>query len=212
MKGIDASHWQGSIDWEKVKKTGYAFTVIKATQGVGMLDSNFAKNKNGARNAGLLCGFYHFANGGDAQKEADYFLSKLGQLLQGEFLVLDWETKHANPVEWCRIFLQRVKEKTGIKPILYINRSTENSLDWSPVVSGDYGLWIADYGINNGAMNQKPGIKNWKFFAIWQFTSRGKVDGISGNTDLNFSDMDIETLKRYGVRAVCAHCCPIHCK
>ena len=212
MRGIDVSHYQGNVSWSRVKNAGMEFAVIKATQGVNLTDSCLATNRAGARATGLLCGFYHFANGGDPAAEADYFLSKVGDLKQGEFLVLDFEINHANPVNWCRVFLDRVKTKTGIKPMLYTNEARVKQYNWMPLVSGDYGLWVAKYGKNDGSLGEQPETGAWAAYALWQFTSRGKVDGIVGNVDVNTSKMTVETLKKYGKAIVCTHCCPLHCQ
>lgn len=197
MKGVDISHWQGSIDWKKVNDEA-KYAIIKCSEGVGYVDPTFTKNKAGARDADLVVGFYHFARGNDAVKEADFFLKSVGDIREGEFLVLDWEIQHSNPVSWCKTFLDRVTEKVGFKPMIYINSATAKAFNWKPVIDASYGLWIAAYGPNNGQMNGDPAIGGWPFAAIWQYTSRGRISGISGNVDLNWAYMNIETLKKYG--------------
>jgi len=200
MKIIDISHWQGNINWDKVEKSGVDVAIMKATQGVAMVDNKFAQNKSEARKEGLLCGFYHFADGGDYKKEADHFLKTVGDIREGEFLVLDFEINISNPAEWCKKWLDYVTEKIGFKPLLYSNEARIKSINFTEVAKANYGLWIAKYGDNDTIPepNEIPNTDEWKFYAIWQFSSKGSVDGISGNVDLNTTTMDIDTMKKYG--------------
>lgn len=197
MRIVDVSHWQGKIDWPKTKVD---VAIIKATQGTTFLDSQFLRNKQECRNNGILLGYYHFADGGDAIKEADWFVKNVGDTKTGELLVLDFEINILAAGNWCRKFLDRVKEKTGVKPLLYTNEARVKSIDWKEVVAGNYGLWVARYYLNTGYKPPfiSPTSGQWPFWAIWQYTSRGRVDGIVGNVDLNYTKMDLETLKRYG--------------
>jgi lysozyme len=200
VKIIDISHWQGTINWDKVEKSGVDVAIMKASQGTAMVDSKFAQNKKEARKEGLLCGFYHFANGSDYKKEADHFLKTIGDIQEGEFLVLDFEIDIANPVEWCKKWLDYVTEKVGFKPIFYSNEARIKTIDFTEIAKASYGLWIAKYGDNDAIAepNEIPNTDEWKFYAIWQFSSRGSVDGITGNVDLNTTTMDIKTMKKYG--------------
>ena len=94
----------------------------------------------------------------------------------------DWEVRHPNPVEWCRIFIQTVIDKTGVRPLIYMNTSTENSYDWSPIVNLNIGLWVADYRM--GPEANVP-IKHWPTYVMHQFTSSGSEPGIDGRVDVN---------------------------
>ncbi len=193
--GIDVSHWQNKIDWGKVKTD---FAIMKATQGVNISDSTLAYNRENARKNGILCGYYHFSDGGDVRKEANWFLKNIGDLQKGELLVLDWEISHKDPAGWCRDFILIVKEKTGIIPILYTNEARVKSINWKPVIDINSGLWVAKYGTNNGLKQTKPASGQWPFYVIWQYTSKGTVNGIKGCVDLNYCSCSIETLKKYG--------------
>lgn len=207
MKGIDISHWQGDIDWKKVAKDKQKikFAFIKATESTGFLDDKLDKNRKMAREAGLLCGFYHFARGGDYKKEADWFLKNVGDLKDGELLALDYEIYDlADPADWCRKWLDYVESRVGFKPLLYTYHAHLLKYDWKKVSDDNFGLWAARYGQYENEPNEKyaPAIGSWNFFAIWQFTSKGRVDGISGDVDLNWTGMDLETLKSYGSKEV----------
>ena len=200
MQGIDVSRYQLGIDFKKVKEAGYKFCITKATQGTNWIDPYYYQNQRNARVVGILFGSYHFADGGDATKEADHFIKAVGAMQEGELLVLDWEINYSNPADWCKKFLDRCFEKTGVRPLLYTNEARVKSINWNNVVSGNYGLWIARYYLNTGYKSPlvSPSSGQWPFWAIWQFTSRGKVPGIAGNVDLNYTKMDLATLKKYG--------------
>jgi lysozyme len=193
MKGIDVSHWQGAISWKNVKTD---FAVIKCSEGINYVDPMFSQNKAGARRVGIPCGFYHFATGGNIIDEAKHFVKSVGDIQKGEFIVLDAETGESP--QWCRKFLDEVYRLAGFRPIIYCPAG--NGWDWSPVVQGNYGLWIARYGLNLGFMMASfpPKIGQWKFYVIWQYTSKGRAAGINGNVDLNYTKCNIETLKKYG--------------
>jgi lysozyme len=212
IKGIDISHHQndkGALDLKKAKDAGYEFCFIKATQGTGYLDPFFIKNRNDARAAGMLVGFYHFAGNfqsdgssipADPVKEADWFLKNVGTLQKNDILILDWEVNHADPETWCRTFLDRVKEKTSLNGLFYTYEARLKASSFKKVLAGDYGLWIAKYGDNDEIPepNEEPNVAPWTAFAVWQYSSQAKVSGLPGNIDVNLCRMTIETLKKYG--------------
>jgi len=193
--GIDISHWQKQIDWRKVRTD---FAIMKVSQGTSFVDGRFKENQKGARDNKILVGYYHFANGTDPIKEAKHFVSTIGEIRKDELLVLDWEINRADPAEWCKRFLDEIKEITGVKALLYTNEARAKSINWKPVVDGDYGLWVAKHGTNTGKPQKEPSSGAWKFWVIWQYTSRGTMSGINGNVDLNLAEVDLETLKKYG--------------
>jgi len=195
MKGLDCSHWQGEIDWTQVN---VPFAIIKATEGIAFVDSRFVRNKKEARKNNILVGYYHFADGFNPKKEAQHFLKNVGDIKEGELVALDYEIHLHNPVDWCLTWLKEVEKELGFKPLIYLNKATLRGFDWKPVVKNNNGLWIASYGWNTGLMGIKPPSYDWDFWAIWQYTSRGKVKGIRGNVDMNYTEMNIETLKKYG--------------
>lgn len=203
LKVLDVSHWQGAIDWRLVKADA---AIMKATQSTTFIDPLFSRNQAGARAAGLLAGFYHFAGGTNPKAEAEYFVKNIGPLKQHDLLVLDWEIEHIDPVGWCLAFLNRVYELTGVRPLLYTNEERLKRLDWTRVYKGDYGLWVAKYSLF------QPKTGAWPFYVLWQYTSSGSMSGVSGKVDLSRGNLTLDTLKKYGYqRAECTHSCPVHC-
>lgn len=199
-KAIDVSHWQGSIDWKRVKAAGYNIAIIKVSGGDAGLyfDSRAAANYKNAKAAGLAVGMYHFAGKHGAVIEADHFIKAVSPIAENDVLVLDWEKSNkpsAAEDQWCADFINRVKSKLGVTPMVYMNTSSENYISWVRTRATNAGLWIADYRYT---ASQNVPIKHWPFYFIHQFTSSGKVPGITGNVDLDSVKGTVDTFKKYG--------------
>lgn len=200
--GNDISRWQGDVDFDTFKNNAQ-FVLIKSSEGNGFTDPKFIRNQAESRRVGLPLGYYHFARpdlGNAPEVEADYFLKVIGSPVEGEVYVLDYEPK-SNPgdvVAWCKKFLDRVLEKTGTKPLIYLNQSQVKSFDWQPVIDAGFGLWIAAYTYDPNKNDVEIG--KWPFAAIQQWTNKQSVPGISGNVDGNVFFGDIPTFKKYGYK------------
>lgn len=194
MRAIDVSQWQGDINWAAVQSP---IALIKMSGGDAgtYYDSKASYNYQSAKAAGKAIGMYHFAGGTDATSEADFFIRACSPLEKDDVLILDWEVRHADPVGWCQSFIQRVIDKTGVRPIIYMNTSTENSYDWSPVINQNIGLWVADYRF--GPEANVP-IKYWKQYIMHQYTSSGTEPGVAGRVDVNEWFSDAATFRKYG--------------
>jgi len=197
MRAIDISQWQGQINWDAVNTE---IAIIKMSGGDAGLyyDSQASRNYAEAKRTGKAVGMYHFAGGTDPVGEADFFIRAVSPLEENDVLILDWEVRHSNPVEWCRIFIQTVIDKTGVRPLIYMNTSTENSYDWSPVVNQNIGLWVADYRYST---NDNVPIKHWPTYVMHQFTSSGSEPGIGGRVDVNEWFGTKDQFKLYGWHA-----------
>jgi lysozyme len=185
IKGIDVSHWQNDIDWEKVKADGVQFVFVKATQGTKYVDDKFLSNVKGAVGAGLHVGAYHFATFdtvAEAKAEAKYFLSNVKGLHLDYPLVLDLEQDKANVsnsqlTDAAVAFLEEL-ESAGYFAMLYTGKSfLESQLDEKRLKP--YSIWVARYNDTLG-----------RDADVWQYTSSGKVNGIKGNVDMNWSYRD----------------------
>lgn len=201
LKGIDISHHQDGIN---IASLDVDFVIAKATEGVGYTDNCCDKFYQAAKNAGKKLGVYHFARpdlGNSAIDEADYFLKETTGYHKEAILVLDWESGDLTNVSWAKSWLDRVKEKTGVKPVIYMSASVMSSADWSSVVNADYGLWVANYGANDGTPQEsvfdRYPLKYWTFYALWQYTSKGRLAGYNGNLDLNYFSGDKTAWDKY---------------
>lgn len=186
IRGIDVSHHQGDIDWNKVRRseignTPISFVFIKATEGESLVDPKFKENILKAREVGLACGAYHyFLPGVAAEDQARNFIRNV-KLQAGDLPpVLDVEvlgdlTKEqlrAETLKWLKIIELHYKTR----PILYTYYKFRKQY-LNSIVFDHYPYWIAHYYVDtlhyDGA---------WKF---WQHTDRGRVKGIRGNVDIN---------------------------
>ena len=185
MNGIDISAWQGdkNIDLAKVP---YDFCIVKATEGTDYKNRYFAAHCDKVLSRKKLLGVYHYANSGDPQKEADYFLAYCKKYIGKAILILDWEAKNnpqfgKNDLEWCLKWCNYVYQKTGIKPLIYIQKSAMNA-----VKKAGYGLWVAQYpDYERTGYQEHPWNEGAYNCLIRQYTSAGKLSGYSGSLDLN---------------------------
>lgn len=189
MNGIDISSWQKGLDLSKVPCD---FVIIKATEGTSYVNPCCDTHFQQGLKLGKKLGIYHFAAGNDAVEEADYFVENIKGYIGKAILVLDWEASAVSrgPV-WAKLWLDRVKKKTKVKPLIYMSNSVVNGYDWSAVAGDDYGLWNAGYYAYGTPMGYNPnapligGTGVWKSVAIYQYTSEGRLSGWEGNLDLN---------------------------
>lgn len=185
MNGIDISAWQGdeNIDLSKVP---FDFCIVKATEGTSYKNRYFTSHCDKVLNKKKLLGAYHYANGGDVQKEADYFLAYVKKYIGKAVLVLDWEAKNnpqfgKNDLEWCSKWCSYVKDKTGVRPVIYVQKSAMLA-----VKKAGYRLWVAQYEDNNPTGYQAhPWNEGAYTCTMRQYTSHGRLAGYDGELDLN---------------------------
>lgn len=185
MNGIDISAWQGdeNIDLSKVP---FDFCIVKATEGTSYKNRYFAAHCDAVLKKKKLLGAYHYANGGDVQKEADYFLAYAKKYIGKAVFVLDWESMNnpmfgVNDLEWCSKWCAYVKDKTGVRPLIYIQKSAMNA-----VKKAGYRLWVAQYEDNNPTGYQAhPWNEGAYTCTMRQYTSHGRLAGYDGELDLN---------------------------
>lgn len=201
LKGIDISHHQKGIDLGAIDTD---FVICKATEGNGYTDEMCDTFYQKAKSLEKKLGVYHFARpdlGNTAEAEADWFIKETLGYHKEAMLILDWESGDLTNVSWAKAWLDRVYEKTGVKPVIYMSASVMSSADWSSVVNADYGLWVANYGTNDGTAQEsvfdRYPLKYWSFYALWQYTSKGKLNGYSGNLDLNYFSGDSSAWDKY---------------
>lgn len=169
---VDISHHNGNVNFAKAKDAGIIGVIQKATQGQSNVDPTYKTNKIKALNAGLLWGAYHFATGSDGLKQADNFLSVVGNDPK-TLLVLDFEPNLTGPsmsLEEARAFVTSLKERTGRFPGFYSGHFIKQLLGTSsdPVLANCW-FWLAQYG--------KTAVvpPNWPTWTLWQYT-----DGVVG--------------------------------
>lgn len=203
LYGIDVSNWQAGLDLSKVRCD---FVIVKATEGLSIVDKSCDKFFQQAKALGKKLGFYHFARPeyNSAEAEAEFFYKHTKGYFGLAIPVLDWESNGRANTAWALRWLKRVEELSGAKPMIYMNQSTCQSYDWSQVVANDNGLWIAkyrdmqpDYNHDMSNAGSKPVIKYWPFYAMWQWTSTGRLDGYGGDLDCDVFYGDKATWDKY---------------
>lgn len=198
-KGIDVSKWQGDIDWQKVKAAGIEFAILRASYGDGTSrfknngrDEKFDRNYQEAKKVGIPIGVYHYCyakNMNEMKKEAEFFLSIINGKQFEYPIILDLEDNNQQSInksdltDMAIAFLE-ILEKNGYYAMLYANKYwLENKLDYERLKKFD--IWLAQWAA-------KP---TWKgSFGIWQYTSDGNVNGITGRVDMNYSYKNYPTI------------------
>ena len=188
IHGIDVSHHQGKINWQKLKDQGMIdkfpvrFVMIKATEGASRIDPNFKENFFQARENGFTRGAYHFYSiYSSAEKQAEFFIKNV-KLEKGDLPpVLDVEHKPKNQTDEefvisIRKWLDIVENHYGVKPIIYTYYKFKTRY-LNDSVFDDYPYWIAHYYVDKVEYEGA-----WKF---WQHTDAGRLPGIKGRVDFN---------------------------
>lgn len=195
FKGIDVSKHNGSINWDKVKKAGIKFAMIRAGYGANNIDEKFKFNISECNRLGIPCGVYWFSYAYTiemAKKEAQYCLAAVKPYKLEYPISFDFEY---DSVEYAKqkgvtigkglasditqAFCSEI-EKAGYYVINYSNIDYLNNY-FETKVSAKYGLWLAQW--NN---NEQPSRE----CQLWQYSAEGKVNGISGKVDMNKSLVD----------------------
>lgn len=202
--GNDLSQFQGNIDWNTYKNNSN-FCIIKATEGVGYIDPKAGTYSFDAIRVNLPHGFYHFARpdlGNTAFEEANFFVKTITEtpLIEGEVFALDFEVIYTDCVNWCLHWLQEVEKQTGVKPFIYLNQSTCQQYDWTPVINNGNALWIAAYTGDPNNNTFQGGA--WQSAAMQQWTSTQTVPGIQGNVDGDVFFGTADQFKAYGYKPI----------
>lgn len=203
IKGIDVSHYQGrNINWDKVKAAGYTFVIMKATDGLGK-DSTYKNNRQGAADAGLIVGAYHFFRPKrPVRAQIDNFLTITGGVRKGElaptgdfeqadlWVGLSKKAAADKAIEW----LSEVEKATGMNPFYYSNFAFPKEAMGADARLKNYPLWLARYR-KQEAVAPAP----WTAWTIWQQSDTGVVPGITDNkVDLNvFFSSRMSTLLKF---------------
>lgn len=187
LNGIDISSYQASLN---LRGISYDFVLVKATEGVGYVNPYCDAQFQAAKAAGKKLGVYHYADGNDPIAEANFFVDNCKGYIREAIFMLDWEGEGTQYTEWALTFLRQVEARIGYKPVIYMSEYIINKYDWSKVANGNYGLVAAkysDYEIDNNYdmshAGQMPDVKWWDFYLMWQWTSKGHLNGYAGDLD-----------------------------
>lgn len=192
FKGIDVSHYQRNINWIKVKGN-VDFAILRAGYGDAIsypnqIDSTFETNYKGCKNNNIPCGVYWYSYAksvAEARQEAKACLSVIkGKTFEYPiYFDLEEKTQFAKGKAFCESIVKafcNTLEEAGYYAGLYMSRSPLQQYI-STSTASRYALWVAEY---NSQCNYSGS------YGMWQYTSSGKVNGISGNVDCNYCYVD----------------------
>ena len=195
VAGIDVSHYQGNINWEKVKfvnqeKYPIKFVVIRATQGIDKNDTQFENNWKKSKQSHFIRGAYHYYRPNENSiEQANNFIKNVN-LSKGDLPpILDIEKLPRNQsIENLKIglrrFLEKIEKHYKIKPIIYSGERYYE--DFLKDEFSDYPFWIANYNFIDAEINDD--------YLFWQFTEQAKINGISEKVDVNIFNGDLDDL------------------
>ncbi|MDE6983133.1 MAG: glycoside hydrolase family 25 protein [Lachnospiraceae bacterium] len=190
VRGVDVSHYQGTIDWEVLSRQNLDFAFIKATEGSTHVDDRFQDNWQAAGQTHLYLGAYHFFSfDSEGDRQAASFIETVGNLDGKLAPVIDVEfygTKWSNPpdradvVENLRAMLDVLEQQYQMKPIIYTTYTVYNSY-----IKGEfeeYPLWVR-------SVYCPPTVFFGNKWSFWQYMDTAMLDGYAG--DQKYIDMNV---------------------
>ncbi len=187
VRGVDASHHQGDIDWRRVRADRVEFAYLKASEGASFVDPRFAGNARAADAAGLRVGGYHFfSTCSPGRPQGEHFVDVLASApatsaadAMPPAVDLELQGNCAQPppraqlLAEVRDFLAVVERATGRRVVVYAYPDFEARYRFAGAL--DRRQWVRRIG-------DRPPARNWW---IWQKDDRAQVDGFSAPADLN---------------------------
>lgn len=194
--GIDVSNHQGEIDWNKVAESGKTFAIMKAMyESSGKQDETFEKNYKGAELNNIDRGVYVYISSRsiiDPRKEASDLLNILNGRKLEMGIWLDLESDSLRSVCISKI-VSIVRSETevfnnaGYAVGIYCNVNWFQNVLVDDYLKMSFPFWIARYPSNDdGTIKSALSPRNMIKESIgWQYSSKGKVNGINGNVDMD---------------------------
>jgi lysozyme len=182
VKGLDVSHFQGNIDWDRVSSDSkWRFVYIKATEGMDMTDEQFMANWEGAKRVGLKRGAYHFFTTQSAGvDQANHYIANVPKDESSLPPVIDIEIALDKDKDKVRQELKQLCNTLEAfylqKPILYVTYGTFNT--YIADHFENYEIWMMD-------IIKFPTLKGNRDWTFWQYNHRARIAGIDGFVDTN---------------------------
>lgn len=192
---IDVSHWQGTVDWDKVARTEVDGVIVRCGHGDDITeadgkwqDKNFEKNIAALKRLGIPYGVYHY-NTATTVEQAYVQAQNAVEMMKSAnviptlpvFVDIEQDAGACDLVAIAKVYME-VFAANGYQPGIYANANywknylNDSSLD-------GYQKWIANYGVNDGyASTVYEPTKDLQDYMMWQYTSQGIIDGITENT------------------------------
>lgn len=192
--GIDVAKWNGTINWSKVMADGIKFAILKVTKKSNAVEDSFVKNYTGVTSVGIPVGVYRYVyakNASEAAAEANAIVKILKNRKIKMGIWLDMEDASIKKLGKTTLFAiikaeYEIFKKAGFWTGVYCNQDWYRSvLPVDNIDSLSIPFWIAKFGSDNGKMGTKPTVSSNHTLWGWQYTSKGKVSGVSGYVDLD---------------------------
>lgn len=204
IKGIDASSYQGDIDWETVADYGMDFAILRITEIGNKTDSKFERNYKGCVDNGIPVGVYKLSYAesvAEIQKEAETVIDVLaGRKLDFPvWLDLEYSEQREMSESMLSTMIKTfwsVATAAGYKFGIYCNMDWYNNVIPEDA-KGKYDFWIASYPANDDGWLQerlRPSVG-----VGWQYSSKAKIPGISGYVDRDVFYKDYKDKEESGV-------------
>lgn len=184
-KVIDVSHHQGKIDWGKVKASGIDGVIIRVADSTKIMDRQCDRNIKECERYGIPFGLYIYSRAKtkkQARKEAAIILKKAkGHKIQYPLYIDLEQAGYGKYAKKVATEFGNAVEKKGYWCGVYANLGW-----WEDYLNGmnRFSKWVARYG-------KKPKTANMD---MWQYSSKGKVTGVSGECDMNYCYVDFPKL------------------
>ena len=180
IHGIDLSHYQGNVFWETVGESKMAYVYLKATEGGNRIAEKYKQNIDLAHRYGLKVGSYHFYRPRIPQQtQLENFMAQCRPDDQDLLPMVDVETRSGLGVEEFRdslfTFLRLMEQAYKQKPLIYTGANFYDH--YLLGLLGDYKVMIAQY------TEREPTLKDDLDFVLWQYTGKGRLNGINGYVD-----------------------------
>ncbi len=184
MQGIDISGYQAGLDLSQVP---HDFAIIKATEGMSYVNPQCDGWVQQEIHLGKCWGVYHYIDGGDATAEADFFLGSISGYVGHGLICVDWESGGNSAwgdEGYLRTFVQRIIDRTGIKPIIY---ASATAFPWQLAQELDCGAWVAQYATLDPTYGYEDSPWNEGAYSctMRQYASACHLDGYGGNLDVD---------------------------
>ena len=200
IKGIDVSTHQGTILWEHVAKSDIEFAMLRSSYGYcsddSQIDKFFEINYKACKKYNIPCGAYHYSyarNKEQAIKEANYMLKAInGKIFEYPIAFDIEEPKILNKLtrneitEIIKGFCETI-ENAGYYVCVYSSKSRIESFE--KIITDRYDIWLAQWDVVEPTTT--------KSYGIWQYTSKGTVQGILGRVDLNYCYKDYPKIMKH---------------
>lgn len=180
-EGLDVSHYQGRIDWERVgREGGVSYVYCKATEGANYFDDTHTYNITMAHKYGLKVGSYHYYR---PTVNISLQLANLTKHVKAEEQDLvpmidieeDRGVTESQFIADLTEFIHKVERHYGRKPLLYSGEYFYNRHFQG--LFPDYEWMIARYSTS------QPTLKDGKKYLMWQYSDKGRIPGINGMVD-----------------------------